>query len=53
VATTEFDLSRAKQELLVRNGRKAAKKFLDAFSLEQYENTYHAGLAQNPVAAAG
>jgi NTE family protein len=53
VATTEFDLSREKQELLVRNGRQAAKSFLDAFSLEQYENTYHAGLAQNPVAAAG
>jgi NTE family protein len=52
VATTEFDLSREKQERLVRNGRAAAKAFLDSFSLEQYENTYHAGLAQNPAAAA-
>jgi len=51
VATTEFDLSREKQELLVQNGRAAAKLFLDSFSLEQYENTYHAGLPQNPPAA--
>jgi len=36
----------------VRNGRAAAKAFLDSFSLAQYENTYHAGLAQNPAAAA-
>jgi NTE family protein len=52
VATTEFNLSQAKQELLVRNGRAAARKFLDTFSLEQYENTYHAGLAQNVAAPA-
>jgi NTE family protein len=51
VATTEFDLSQEKQELLVQNGRSAARSFLDSFSLEQYENTYHAGLAQNPAAA--
>jgi NTE family protein len=52
VGTTEFDLSQAKQELLVANGREAAKAFLDDFSLEQYENTYHAGLAQTPAAVA-
>jgi NTE family protein len=52
VGTTEFDLSQAKQELLVQNGREAATAFLDAFSLEQYENTYHAGLAQSPAAVA-
>lgn len=51
VATTEFDLPLEKQQLLVRNGRVAAKEFLDGFSLEQYENTYHAGLAQSPDAA--
>jgi NTE family protein len=50
VATTEFNLTQEKQEMLVRNGREAAKKFLDAFSLEEYQNTYHAGLAQSPVA---
>jgi NTE family protein len=52
VGTTEFDLSQEKQQLLVGNGRAAAKSFLDSFSLEQYENTYHAGLAQNPAAVA-
>lgn len=52
VATTQFDLPREKQELLVRNGREAARAFLNGFSLEEYENTYHAGLAQNPAAAA-
>ncbi|HZT94933.1 MAG TPA: patatin-like phospholipase family protein [Gaiellaceae bacterium] len=52
VGTTEFDLSQAKQQLLVANGRAAAKAFLDDFSLEQYENTYHAELAQSPAAVA-
>jgi hypothetical protein len=49
VGTTEFNLSKEKQEMLVQNGREAAKKFLDAFSLADYQNTYHAGLAQSPV----
>jgi NTE family protein len=52
VGTTDFNLSKEKQELLVHNGRVAAKAFLDDFSLEQYENTYHAGLAQNATAVA-
>jgi NTE family protein len=52
VATTEFNLSTEKQEMLIRNGREAAKKFLDAFSLDEYQNTYHAGLMQSPAAAA-
>ncbi len=52
VGTTDFNLSAEKQQLLVSNGRAAAKAFLDSFSLAQYENTYHAGLAQNPAAAA-
>jgi NTE family protein len=52
VGTTDFNLSQEKQELLVHNGRAAARAFLDSFSLEQYENTYHAGLAQNSAAGA-
>jgi NTE family protein len=51
VGTTEFDLSPERQELLVENGRKAAKAFLDSFKLEDYMNTYHATLAEAPVAA--
>jgi NTE family protein len=51
VATTEFDLPPARQELLVENGRKAARAFLDAFKLESYMNTFHATLAAaEPVA---
>jgi NTE family protein len=49
VATTDFNLSQAKQDLLVENGRTAAKAFLDAFRLEDYMNTFHATLA--PAAA--
>jgi NTE family protein len=45
VATTEFNLSPQRQELLIKNGREAAKAFLDAFKLEDYMNTYHATLA--------
>lgn len=54
VATTQFDLSPEKQELLVENGRRAAREFLDAFRLEDYMNTYHATLVPQaePVAAA-
>jgi NTE family protein len=52
VGTTDFNLSQEKQELLVHNGRVAATAFLDSFSLDEYENTYHAGLAQNAAAVA-
>jgi NTE family protein len=45
VSTTQFDLPPEKQELLIANGRKAAKEFLDAFRLEDYMNTFHAPLA--------
>jgi NTE family protein len=48
VATTEFNLSPARQEILIENGRKAAKEFLDAFELANYMNTFHATL---PAAA--
>jgi len=57
VATTEFNLSREKQELLIENGRAAAHTFLDQFKLEDYLNTFHAELATaaapkpTPVAA--
>jgi NTE family protein len=50
VATTEFDLSQERQELLVENGRRAARDFLEQFQLEDYMNTFHAPLAQ-PAAA--
>jgi NTE family protein len=50
VATTEFNLSPEKQELLVENGRKASRDFLDQFQLEDYMNTFHAPLAQPAVA---
>jgi NTE family protein len=41
VATTEFDLSPARQETLLASGRAAAREFLDAFRLEDYMNTFH------------
>jgi NTE family protein len=52
VATTEFNLSPARQELLIHNGREAAKAFLDAFSLDDYENTFHAKLAEPALVTA-
>ena len=52
VATTQFDLSEEKQELLIANGRAAAKAFLDQFELDDYMNTFHAPLAA-PVPAGG
>ena len=53
VATTEFRLSRARQELLLENGRRAAREFLDGFELEDYMNTYHAQPAQPAKDPAG
>jgi NTE family protein len=41
VATTEFELSPARQDMLMANGRAAARRFLDAFRLEDYINTFH------------
>ncbi len=52
VATTQFDLSPEKQELLVENGRRAAKAFLDGFRLEDYLNTFHARLEGSSEPAA-
>jgi NTE family protein len=51
VATTEFNLSKEKQELLIENGRKAARTFLDQFNLDDYLNTFHASLAPAAVPA--
>ena len=48
IGTTEFNLSPQRQELLIKNGRDAAKEFLDAFKLEDYMNTFHATLAPTP-----
>ncbi len=50
VGTTEFNLSPQRQELLIHNGEEAAKAFLDQFSLEDYENTFHAKLAEPALA---
>jgi NTE family protein len=41
IGTTQFNLTEADQNLLIDNGRAAAKKFLDRFTLADYENTYH------------
>ena len=51
IATTEFNLSRERQELLIENGRAAARTFLDQFQLEDYLNTFHAELAPAPAPA--
>ena len=45
VATTEFNLSPEKQQMLIDNGRAAARSFLDQFELANYMNTFHASLA--------
>jgi NTE family protein len=41
VGTTDFNLPPSAQDMLIANGRKAATRFLDAFDLADYENTYH------------
>ena len=50
VSTTDFTLSRERQELLIRNGKAAAKEFLDAFSLESYSNTFPRTLVEGSTA---
>jgi NTE family protein len=47
VAATDFHLSKNKQGLLLANGRRDTKKFLDGFSLADYMNTFHAKLSAN------
>jgi NTE family protein len=41
IGTTQFNLTDADQQLLIDNGKRAAKRFLDRFDLADYENTYH------------
>jgi NTE family protein len=40
IGTTDFRLTPLEQTELVENGRRAARRFLDSFSLEEYRNTY-------------
>ena len=40
IATTQFNLTTADQDLLINNGRAAANAFLAKFTLADYENTY-------------
>lgn len=40
VGTTQFNLSADDQAMLIRNGREAAKRFLDRFDLTAYSNTF-------------
>ena len=51
IGTTQFDLSTADRDLLLGNGRAAAKHFLDRFDLADYENTYHRTFADEPEPA--
>jgi len=51
IGTTQFDLSTDERDLLLGNGRAAAKHFLDRFDLEDYENTYHRTFAEEPEPA--
>jgi NTE family protein len=44
VAATDFDLKPDKRNELFENGRRAARAFLDEFSLDEYMNTFHARL---------
>lgn len=41
IGTTQFNLTPADQQMLLQNGRDAAKRFLDRFDLQGYENTFH------------
>ncbi len=47
VGTTDFKLPESAQDMLIANGRTAAKRFLDSFDLADYENTYHRTFADD------
>ena len=51
IGTTQFDLSTDDRDLLLGNGRAAAKHFLDRFDLTDYENTYHRTFETEPEPA--
>jgi NTE family protein len=53
VGTTEFNLSDARQDVLIANGRRAAKEFLDGFELSSYMNTFHATVEPTAASAPG
>jgi len=42
VATTQFTLGADEKNMLVQNGKEAARRFLDTFDPRQYQNTYGA-----------
>lgn len=50
IGTTQFNLSPADQQMLLQNGRDAAKRFLDRFDLAGYENTFHRGIGRDAAA---
>jgi NTE family protein len=52
VGTTDFNISVENQQMLLQNGRDAAKRFLDRFDLADYENTYHRGITDDDTPAA-
>jgi NTE family protein len=49
IATTQFNLTKDDQALLLRNGRDAAKRFLDRFDLADYENTFRRRFVDDPA----
>jgi NTE family protein len=54
VNTTDFNLSPARQDALIENGRTAAQAFLEKFDLSQYMNTFHRTIeAPQPAAVGG
>jgi NTE family protein len=51
VGTTDFNLTAGAQDMLIENGRTAAKRFLDKFDLADYQNTYHRTFGDAAAAA--
>ncbi len=45
VGTTDFDLPTEKRALLIHGGRRAARAFVDGFSLDEYRNSFGRPLA--------
>jgi NTE family protein len=52
IGTTQFNLSTDDQNMLLQNGRDAAKRFLDRFDLAEYENTFHRTFTEDAGASA-
>ena len=48
IATTQFNLTTADQDLLINNGRAAVDAFLATFTLADYENTYGRKFGDTP-----